>query len=96
MDLDPIVIPILGIFFALGVPSIALAAHFVLRPLVKDIVGAIQASKHREDDRLDERLARLEEAYYQLDQRVHRLAEVDRFHRELESGEGRDEAVDPG
>lgn len=85
--MDPIILPILGVVFAVGVPSLALAAHFVLRPMVKDIVGAIQASKRREDDGIEERLARLEEAYYQLDHRVDRLAEVERFHRELESGE---------
>ena len=41
-------IPLLAIFFGLGVPAMSLATHFVLRPLVKDIVAAtgvpVQAS----------------------------------------------------
>jgi hypothetical protein len=45
--IDPILIPILGITFGVGVPGVALAAHFVLRPLVRDIVTAIQANKPR-------------------------------------------------
>jgi hypothetical protein len=86
--IDPILIPILGITFGVGVPSIALATHFVLRPLVRDIVGAIQANKPRAaPSDVEERLLRLEDAYYRLDEKVSRLIEAERFRRELEAGQ---------
>lgn len=86
--IDPILIPVLGIIFGVGVPGIALATHFVLRPLVRDIVGAIQANKPRaETTDVEERLLRLEDAYYRLDERVSRLIEAEKFRRELEAGQ---------
>lgn len=85
--IDPILIPILGIVFGVGVPGIALATHFVLRPLVRDIVGAIQANKPRPGSSdLEDRVLRLEDAYYRLDERVSRLIEAEKFRRELEAG----------
>jgi hypothetical protein len=86
---DPILIPILAITFTLGVPAIALATHFVLRPLVRDIVGAIKTDKEKEralPADVDARLERLEEAYGRLESNLNHLLEVERFHRELESG----------
>ncbi len=83
---DPLLIPIIAIVFTVGVPAVALAAHLVLRPMVRDITGAIQAGKTGASAEIDERLARLEDAYYQLDQQVTRLIEAERFRRELESG----------
>jgi hypothetical protein len=85
--IDPLLIPIFGIVFAVGVPGVALATHFVLRPLVRDVVGAIQANKPTPGSDVDERLARLEDAYYRLDEHVTRLIEAERFRRELESGD---------
>jgi hypothetical protein len=85
--IDPLLIPILGILFAVGVPGVALATHFVLRPLVRDVVGAIQANKQQPASDVEERLARLEDAYYRLDENVTRLIEAERFRRELESGD---------
>ncbi len=84
---DPIMIPILAITFTLGVPAIALATHFVLRPLVRDIVGAIKTDKERAlPADVDVRLERLEEAYGRLESNLTHLLEVERFHHELESG----------
>jgi hypothetical protein len=90
---DPILIPILAITFTVGVPAIALATHLVLRPLVRDIIGAIQANKAGSSDDVERRLVRLEDAFYQLDESVTRLLEVETFRRELEAGkkEHRDE-----
>ena len=85
--IDPLLIPILGIIFGVGVPGVALAAHFVLRPLVRDIVGAIQANKPpAAPSDVEERLLRLEDAYYRMDERVARLIEAEQFRRELEAG----------
>jgi hypothetical protein len=84
---DPILIPILGIVFAVGVPTMALATHFVLRPMVRDITQAIQANKQSSSNAdTEERLARLEDAYYNLDRQVTRLVEAEEFRRQLEAG----------
>ena len=48
-------IPILGIVFVIGVPVTALAAHFVLRPLVRDITTAILSGGRREAGRYQRR-----------------------------------------
>jgi hypothetical protein len=68
-------VPIVAIFFTIGVPSLALAGHLVLRPMVRDIITAV-----------DERLARLEDRYSHLETQVTRLLEAESFLRELGSG----------
>lgn len=84
--IDPLLIPILGITCAVGIPGVALAAHLVLRPLVRDITQAIQAGKRERSEEMERRLARLEDAYYQLDQNVTRLLAAEDFRRQLERG----------
>ena len=85
--IDPLLIPITAITFVLGVPSIALATHFVLRPMVRDVVGAIQANKPRAlSEDVDRRLAKLEDGFSQIETQVTRLVEAERFHRQLEAG----------
>ncbi len=82
--IDPLLIPIISITFAVGVPAVALATHFVLRPMVRDITEAIRAGRPDTPGDVSERLTRLEEAYYQLDQSVTRLLEAEEFRRQLE------------
>ncbi len=84
--MNPLMIPILAIVFALGVPSVALATHLVLRPMVRDIANAIRAPK--EDTETPRRLANLEERFNELEQNVTRLVEAEDFRRQLESGRG--------
>ncbi len=84
--MNPLMIPILAIVFALGVPSVALATHLVLRPMVRDIANAIRAPK--EDAETARRLVRLEERFNELEQNVTRLVEAEDFRRQLESGRG--------
>jgi hypothetical protein len=79
-------IPITAIFFTIGVPVMALAAHFVLRPMVRDIITAIQASKATTSPEMEQRLAKLEDGYSQLETQVTRLLEAESFRRELEAG----------
>jgi len=94
--IDPILIPIVAITFTVGVPAIALAAHFVLRPLVRDIVGAIQTDKQRAlPADIEQRLERLEESYGRLESSVTHLIEAERFHRELEAGKQRGDTAGP-
>jgi hypothetical protein len=84
--IDPLLIPITAITFAVGVPAIALAAHLVLRPMVRDITKAISAGKTQANEDVERRLARLEDAYDHLDQNVMRLVEAEEFRRQLERG----------
>lgn len=76
---------ILAIIFVLGVPSLALATHLVLRPLVRDIANAIRSGHEADREELERRVVRLEEAIRNHDRDLDRLREVERFHRELES-----------
>ncbi|UCC71838.1 MAG: hypothetical protein JSV86_15895 [Gemmatimonadota bacterium] len=85
-SIDPLLIQLVAITCALGIPGVALAGHLVLRPLVRDITKAIQAGKGAESSEVERRLARLEDAYYQLDQSVTRLLEAEDFRRQLERG----------
>lgn len=84
--IDPILIPLTAITFAVGVPAMALAAHLVLRPMVRDITKAIGAGKAQANEDVERRLARLEDAYEHLDQNVMRLVEAEEFRRQLERG----------
>ena len=84
--IDPLLIPITAITFAVGVPMVALAAHLVLRPMVRDITKAISAGKAQVNEDVERRLARLEDAYEHLDQNVSRLVEAEEFRRQLERG----------
>ena len=77
---------ITNITFAVGVPAVALAAHLVLRPMVRDITKAISAGKTQANEDVERRLARLEDAYEHLDQNVSRLVEAEDFRRQLERG----------
>ncbi len=81
---------ILAIIFVLGVPSMALAVHLVVRPLIREFVGLKgDRETHRE---LEDRLAQLEDVVYDLDRQVNRLVEAERFRRELEAGSPQDRA----
>ncbi len=79
-------IPIVGIFFVIGVPVMSLAAHFVLRPMVRDVIAAIRGKETGPDDRIEERLARLEEALEGQADQLDRLLEAEAFRLRLESG----------
>lgn len=78
---------ILAIIFVLGVPSMALATHVVLRPLIREYakMKGLQIDK----DGLEARMAQLTDVVHDLDRQVHRLEDAEQFRRELESGRGR-------
>jgi hypothetical protein len=84
-------IPITAIFFVIGVPVMSLATHFVLRPLVRDITGAIHGKKKIEQEDLLGRIARLEEVVIEQNKQIERLADAEVFRRRLEAGETREE-----
>lgn len=85
MDIEAI----LAIIFVLGVPSMALATHVVLRPLIREYARLKGLKSDRE--KLDTRMAQIEDVVHDLDRQVSRLLEAERFRRELEAGprEGR-------
>jgi len=78
---------ILAIIFVLGVPSMALATHVVLRPLIREYakMKGLQVDKNE----LEGRIGQLTDMVHDLDRQVHRLEDAERFRRELESGRGR-------
>lgn len=78
-------IPILAIFFGLGVPAVSLATHFVLRPLVKDIVEALRTAPSSDLVTLHQRIDELQEELTRHDVQLEELAAAESFHRRLES-----------
>lgn len=85
MDLD-ILIPLFGIFFVIGVPVLSLAAHFVLRPMIRDLTEAVRGVKGREREDLEGRLGRLEERLLEQARQLDQLVEAELFRRQLEAG----------
>ena len=77
-------IPIVAIFFVIGVPVMSIAGHFVLRPLVRDIIQAISGRSLQEKTDTDERLARIEDALLHQSHQVDRLLEAEAFRLRLE------------
>jgi uncharacterized SAM-binding protein YcdF (DUF218 family) len=75
---------ILAIIFVLGIPSLALATHVVVRPLIREYakLKGIKAEK----EQIEVRMAQLEDIVHDLDRQVNRLIEAERFRRELETG----------
>lgn len=77
-------IPIVAIFFTIGVPVMALATHFVLRPLVKDIVLALRGGTQDEMTALRSELTELHETLAHHETRLEVLTEAEAFRRQLE------------
>lgn len=78
---------ILAIIFILGVPSMALATHLVLRPLIREYARLKGLKADRAE--VEARLAQIEDVVHDLDRQVNRLLEAERFRRELEAGRER-------
>ena len=74
---------LLAIIFIFGIPSVALATHLVIRPLVRDLVGA---RSNKVDAKLEGRVGELEDVVHDLDRQMNQLLEAERFRRELEAG----------
>ncbi len=81
-----LLIPLLAIFFIFGVPIMAVATHFVLRPMVRDVIGAIHVKAEAEGEDLIDRVGRLEQAILDQGQQIDRLIEAEVFRRQLEAG----------
>lgn len=82
-----VLVPIMAIFFVIGLPVIGLVTRYALRPLVQDMAAAIRGGRDEQTQELAERLARLEERLEEQDKQLDRLLEAERFRQALESGE---------
>jgi len=78
-------IPIVAIFFVIGVPVMSIAAHFVLRPLVRDLVGALRGGKREEMEGLRNQITELHEDLARHENQLQVLTEAEAFRRQLEA-----------
>lgn len=80
------VIAVVAIFFTIGIPVLAMATHFALRPLVKDLAEALGPRKRERETiaRLTERVEQLEGESRERGELVDQLAEAELFRRQLE------------
>ena len=78
-------IPIVAIFFTIGVPVMAIAGHFVLRPLVRDIVAALRGGTRDDFAALREQITELREDMAVQETQLAQLAEAESFRRQLEA-----------
>ena len=81
-----LLIPLTGIFFVIGVPVLAVATHFVLRPMVRDVIGALRSRGEDAETDLLGRIDRLEQAVLEQGGQIDRLVEAEAFRRRLEAG----------
>ena len=88
--MEDLLIPLFAIFFTLGVPVLAFATHFALRPLVRDVTQALGPRKQYRETiaLLRERVAQLELEGRERDERLNELAEAELFRRQLEERAG--------
>jgi ABC-type sulfate transport system permease subunit len=78
-------IPIVAIFFTIGVPGMALATHFVLRPMVRDIIEAMRGGAKDEVAALQSHVFELQEIVTRQEEQIAVLAEAESFRRQLEA-----------
>jgi hypothetical protein len=70
---------ILAIIFVLGIPSLALATHVVVRPLIREYAKLKGIKTEKEE--IEGRMAQLEDVVHDLDRQVNRLIDAERFRR---------------
>ena len=81
------VVEILLALLIFGVPTAALTIRFVLRPMLREVVEAVRATKGQVSPELERRLNEMEEGQQILIQKLDRLLEAERFRQQLESGQ---------
>jgi hypothetical protein len=67
----------------------SIATHFVLRPLVRDIVGALRGGSREEMDALRNQITELHEELARHENQLHVLTEAEAFRRQLEAEKDR-------
>lgn len=90
--MEEMIIAIVAIFFTIGIPVLAMATHFALRPLVRDLAEALGPMKRDREAmaRLSERIERLEGENRERGELLDQLAEAELFRRQLEERAGGD------
>ena len=68
------------------VPAAALAARFVVRPMLRDVIEAIRNLREPTSPELERRLADLEEGQQLISERLNHLIVAERFQQQLHSG----------
>ena len=88
--MEEMIIAIVAIVFTIGVPVLAMATHFALRPLVRDLAEALRPRKQDRDTiaRLAERIEKLEGESRERGELLDQLAEAELFRRQLEERAG--------
>jgi len=88
--MEEMIIAVVAIFFTIGIPVLAMATHFALRPLVRDMAEALGPRKRDREmiARLAERVERLEGESRQRGELLDQLAEAELFRRQLEERAG--------
>ena len=88
--MEEMIIAIVAIFFTIGIPVLAMATHFALRPLVRDLAEALGPMKRDRETiaRLSERIERLEGENRERGELLDQLAEAELFRRQLEERAG--------
>ncbi|MCY3699217.1 MAG: hypothetical protein OXH46_06235 [Gemmatimonadetes bacterium] len=88
--MEEMIIAVVAIFFTIGIPVLAMATHFALRPLVRDMAEALGPRKREREmiARLAERVERLEGESRQRGELLDQLAEAELFRRQLEERAG--------
>jgi hypothetical protein len=94
MNADALVEVILALI-VFGIPAGALAARFVLRPMLREIAEAIRTIREPGSPALERRLTELEEGQLLINKQLRQLVEAERFHRELGSGKRTDRQGEP-
>lgn len=95
--MEEMIIAIVAIFFTIGIPVLAMATHFALRPLVRDLAEALGPMKRDRQTiaRLTERIEQLEGENRERGELLDQLAEAELFRRQLEERTGGDTPRDP-
>ena len=88
--MEEMIIAVVAIFFTIGIPVLAMATHFALRPLVRDMAEALGPRKREREmiARLAERVERLEGESRQRGELMNQIAEAELFRRKLEESAG--------
>lgn len=91
--MEDMIIAVVAIFFTIGIPVLAMATHFALRPLVREVRDLAEAMGPRKRDRemiarLTERIEQLEGEHRERGELLDQLAEAELFRRQLEEDTG--------
>lgn len=88
--MEEMIIAIVAILVTIGIPVLAMATHFALRPLVRDLAEVLGPRRRDRDTigRLEKRIQKLEGESRERGELLDQLAEAELFRRQLEERTG--------